>query len=96
MVVNELITTETKYIDNLNTILTIFMPALEHVVPARSLRLLIPAQLEQLVESHQEILTNLQRHMNSDLDDYSFVGDIFSELCSRTNVSALPARWYML
>ena len=66
MVVNELITTETKYIDNLNTILTIFMPALEHVVPARSLHLLIPAQLEQLVESHQEILTNLQRHMNSD------------------------------
>ena len=48
------------------------------------------------MESHQEILTNLQRHMNSDLDDYSFVGDIFSELCSRTNVSNLLARWYML
>lgn len=88
MVINELIDTESKYINNLNTILTVFMPALEHVVAPRDLRLLIPAQLEMLVESQQDILKTLKQRMGSETKFYGFIGDIFSRLCN-ANVSNL-------
>ncbi len=84
MIVNEIITTESRYIDNLNVILSLFMPAFEHVVAPRDLRLLIPAQLEMLVESHQELLTTLKQRMRSET---TFYGDIFSRLCGPSNVS---------
>ena len=87
MVISELISTERKYIKNLNTILTVFMPAFEHVVAPRDLRLLIPAQLEMLVESHQSILDSLKERMNKETEFYDYVGEIFSRLCTHSNVS---------
>ena len=81
MVINEIISTETKYINNLNTILSIFLPAFEHVVAPRDLRLLIPAQLEMLVESHQEILNRLKQRVDNKSKFYGIVGDIFARLC---------------
>lgn len=87
MIINEILTTETKYIDNLNTILSIFLPAFEHVVAARNLRLLIPAQLEMLVESHQQIKNTLKQRMDRESDMYGCIGDIFSHLCENSNVS---------
>jgi hypothetical protein len=70
-------------------ILSVFMPAFEHVVPPRALRLLIPAQMEMLIESHQEILSGLKKRMSSDTKFYGFVGDIFSRLCGHSNVSTV-------
>lgn len=87
MIINEVISTEAKYIDNLNTILTVFLPALEHVVTPRDLRLLVPAQLEVLMETHQELLDNLKQRMSGEAQFYGFVGDIFSRLCGHSNVS---------
>lgn len=83
MVINEIISTETKYINDLNTILSIFLPAFEHVVAPRNLRLLIPAQLEMLVESHQEILTRLKQRVDNGSKFYGIVGDIFARLCDQ-------------
>lgn len=88
MVVNELVSTETKYINNLNTILNVFLPALEHVVAARDLRLLIPAQLEMLVESHTAILAQLKQRQNRSSESYGLVGSVFSDLCTHSNVSS--------
>lgn len=87
MVIDEIISTETKYIDNLNTILSVFMPAFEHLVAARDLRLLIPAQLEMLIESHQDILRTLKQRMSTETKFHGFIGDIFSRLCGNTQVS---------
>lgn len=81
MVINEIISTEIKYTNNLNTILSIFLPAFEHVVAPRALRLLIPAQLEMLVEAHQEILTRLKQRVDNGSKFYGIVGDIFAHLC---------------
>lgn len=89
MVIDELISTESKYINNLNTILSVFLPAFEHVVAPRDLRLLIPAQLEMLLEAHQGILESLKQRMSSQTKFYGFVGDIFSRLCGHSNVSVL-------
>lgn len=93
MVINELISTESKYINNLNTILSVFMPAFEHVVAARDLRLLIPAQLEMLVESHQDILKTLKQRMSKETKFHGFIGDIFSRLCGNSNVSVLLSKY---
>ena len=87
MIINEIFTTESKYIGNLNTILTVFLPAFEHVVAARDLRLLIPGQLETLIESHQHILNTLKQRLDRDCQSYGLVGDIFSHLCENSSVS---------
>lgn len=87
MVISEIISTETKYVDNLNIILSTFLSSLETVVSPRSLRQLIPAQLDQLVESHEELLSDLKHRLSSESEYYGYVGDIFSRLCSPSNVS---------
>ena len=51
-----------------------------------SLRLLIPAHLEQLVDIHQEILTKLKQHMAPDSERHGLVGEIFSDLCMQSEV----------
>ncbi len=92
MVISEITSTEAKYVKNLNAILS-FLGPLETVVSGRSLRQLIPAQLEQLLESHEEILADLKNCGSRDeFDCENSVGQIFSKLCSPSNVSYYDER----
>ena len=86
MVITELIETERKYIANLDTILNVFLPALEQIVAARDLRLLVPAQLEPLIERHRELLSRLEERTGQDSQFHGIVGDIFGRLCSQNSV----------
>jgi len=86
MIIGEIASTEAKYVENLNTILSTFLPSLETVVSPRSLRQLVPAQLDQLLENHEELLGDLQDRLRVGSEDYDLVGDVFSKLCSHSNV----------
>ena len=87
MAIREMVATETKYVENLKKILTIFLPALKTVVSPKTLNRLFPAQLKQLVEHHEEILNDMKNSLNSESEYYGFVGDIFSRLYKYWNVS---------
>ena len=79
-IISELIDTERKYINSLETLLNMFLPALEHAVSPRDLRLMFPAQLEPLVERHRELLTQLEERTATSSHFAGIVGDIFDRL----------------
>ena len=87
MVIGELIDTEQRYITNLEILLNIYLPALEHVVAPRDLRLLFPAQLEPLLERHRELLGRVEEREREQSPFSGTVGDIFNQLCNGGNVS---------
>lgn len=88
MVLGEIIDTERKYIRNLEVLLNCYLPALEHVVAPRDLRLLFPAQLEPIMEKHRDLLTQLEGRVSADSLYPDIVGDIFARLCD-SDVSPL-------
>lgn len=81
MVLGEIIDTERKYIRNLEVLLNGYLPALEHVVAPRDLRLLFPAQLEPIMEKHRDLLSQLEGRVSADSLYPDIVGDIFARLC---------------
>ena len=87
MVIGELIDTEQRYIHNLEILLNVYLPELEHVVAPRDLRLLFPAQLEPLLERHRELLGRLEERARVGSQFAGIVGDIFGQLCDGGNVS---------
>lgn len=87
MVISEMIDTEHKYIQCLETILNVHLHALEHVVAPRDLRLLFPAQLEPLIEKHRNLLEKLEERMSENTCFPGIVGDIFARLLKESNVS---------
>ena len=87
MVIGELIDTEQRYIQNLEILLNVYLPELEHVVAPRDLRLLFPAQLEPLLERHRELLGRLEERAREGSQFLGIVGDIFGQLCDGGNVS---------
>lgn len=87
MVIGEIIDTERKYVRNLEVLLNGYLPALEHVVAPRDLRLLFPAQLEPMMEKHKELLSQLEGRVSASSAFPDIVGDIFARLCG-TSVSA--------
>ena len=86
MILGEIIDTERKYIRSLEVLLNGYLPALEHVVAPRDLRLLFPAQLEPIMEKHRDLLTQLEGRVSADSLYPDIVGDIFARLCG-TDVS---------
>ena len=86
MVIGEIIDTERKYVRNLEVLLNGYLPALEHVVAPRDLRLLFPAQLEPMMEKHKELLSQLEGRVSASSAFPDIVGDIFARLCG-SNVS---------
>ena len=81
MVLGEIIDTERKYIRNLEVLLNGYLPALEHVVAPRDLRLLFPAQLEPMMEKHRDLLSQLEGRVSAESLYPDIVGDIFARLC---------------
>ena len=88
MVIGEIIDTERKYVHNLEVLLNCYLPALEHVVAPRDLRLLFPAQLEPMMDKHKELLSQLEGRVSVNSAFPDIVGDIFARLCG-TNVSVM-------
>lgn len=93
MVIGELIDTEQRYINNLEILLNVYLPALEDVVAPRDLRLLFPAQLEPLLERHRELLGRMEEREESPFA--GTIGNIFNQLCNGGNVSkeTVPAAY---
>ena len=89
MVISEIIDTEQRYISNLETLLNVFLPALEDVVAPRDLRLMFPAQLEPLLERHKDLLERLEEREGRDCRYHGIFGDIFAQLCTQSSVSCL-------
>lgn len=87
MVLGEIIDTERKYVRNLEVLLNGYLPALEHVVAPRDLRLLFPAQLEPMMEKHKDLLSQLEGRVSASSLFPDIVGDIFARLCGTSNVS---------
>lgn len=87
MVITEAIETERKYINSLEALLNVYLPALENVVAPRELRLLFPAQLEPLMERHCQLLTKLEERMSGSTPFPGIVGDIFARLLKESDVS---------
>jgi len=83
MVIGELIDTEQRYINNLEILLNVYLPALEDVVAPRDLRLLFPAQLEPLLERHRELLGRMEEREESPFA--GTIGNIFNQLCNGGN-----------
>ena len=82
MVLKEIIDTERTYLTSLDTLVSVFLPALEGLVAPRDLRLLFPCQLEPLLEIHQNLLTKLVERVEGISKWHGIVGDIFGRLCS--------------
>ena len=82
MVLREIINTEEKYINSLQTLLSIYLPALETIMAPRDIRLLFPCQLEPLITMHNDLLSRLQERVDGISRWHGIVGDVFGRLCS--------------
>lgn len=77
----ELYESEKTYVYNLETILRTFLPALAHTMPHEELQVLIPIQLEVLLDRHKAVLIQMSEQITS---PEGVIGNIFSTLCSRS------------
>ena len=87
MVLREILETEQTYLSSLDTLISIFLPALETIVAPRDVRLLFPCQLEPLIIMHQNLYQKLEERIDGISRWHGIVGDIFGRLCSNKEVS---------
>ena len=87
LVLREILDTERTYLSSLDTLVSVFLPALEELVSPRELRLLFPCQLEPLMEMHRTLFVKLEERIEGISQWHGIVGDIFGRLCSDKDVS---------
>lgn len=85
--ISELISTEQRYVTQLEVLLGLFLPSLVGVVPPKELRLLLPEQLESMLAAHKELLARMEERASPSHVFQGIVGDLFGRLCSQTSVS---------
>ena len=96
MVLREIINTEQKYINSLQTLLSVYLPALETIMAPRDIRLLFPCQLEPLITMHKDLLSRLQERVDGISRWHGIVGDVFGRLCSDKQVCDFNySFWYL-
>ena len=88
-VICELIETERRYISQLEVILGLYLPSLVGVVSPKDLRVLLPDQLEPLLEAHKDLLSRLEERSMPGNAFYGIVGDLFGRLCALNSVSLM-------
>ena len=93
MILNEIITTEQKYITSMKVLLDLFLPSLKGIMAEEDLRQLFPFQLEPLIELHEKLLERLMEGISR---WNGIVGDVFGRLCSDKQVRTCKTPYYGL
>ena len=78
MVIYKIMDTERKYLRHFHVLLDGYLPVVKEMSSPREIRVLFPAQLEPMMERHEELLSQLETRMECSNHSPTIIGDIFA------------------